>query len=1127
MPFTFRPSVGADVIIAGGAAGLLGIDFYNESGNAIVLTRNLFGTAHQFVPGGASVTGTAGSDTLFGNDSAATPDVLFWDPTTVNQLVSPSDFVTPFSNNAATSIDVVMMGAGNDFLTLSNDVSNLGNPGTYTLGMTGYGGDGNDILWMAAGNDAIFGDAGDDVLAGQAGNDIIQGGAGFDSLFGGSGADLLRFDGNDVNQGGADLYQVAIWTGAGANPTFTLSLAGGSGYAWSRDLFDGGTGTDTLQLTNGNDLLLMNAQDLTINGIGQSGNGNQLTAIEVIEGQAGNDVISVNNAAGGVAFAGALSISGGAGFDLIVSGNGDDLITGGNFVGAMSGGDRDTAYGGGGNDRIYGDSQDDPLNSVGGGIDTLYGGAGNDTVYGGAASDTVFGDGNQDTLYGGTGDDSVYGGTNADVLYGDLGIDRLFGGDVSDTLAFSTDANIAAAAADDGVRFWTGEGPVTTNFHVFSSDANRSFDSLDGGAGIDTFIAGSGNDVLLQNSSALVIDNVSQAEGAGRIVDIEVFVMGGGADVLVLNDAANGTDYTTAATVFGGSLNDLIVSGSGNDRISGGNPSGSAAADAFDTDTIYGGAGDDVIFGDRENRETSLEGAGDTLYGGGGDDTIFGDAGADRLFGGVGADSLSGGTGDDLLAYERDADVEGQLVVGWDGGHPGSQILEIVLEPGTTGTLDTFIGGDGFDTVDLRNVSTPGNRVYFGAQAGVPIASFISGIEMIYAGAAADVINLSRYEFDIDEYDAYTSDITVVGGGGGDVVFSGSGSDRIYGDHLAGTLSDGDGSDTLFGGTGNDIIYGDSVDGQQDGASVGDDVLFGGGGNDAVYGGRGNDSLVDIDDSSLYGGDGSDLLVLSLSGVFATGVTHGGDESDNEGDGDDRVFVDGYYESVTAGLGGGNDLFISLATGDNGEGEGGAKTDRVSGGTGDDVVSTWFGDDTIDGGSGGDALWGGAGVDTILGGPGSDYLYGGGGGEGEGGGDVLIGGDGSDYYYWAHTDGIDRVDDQDTVAGGEGDNYILVFSGYDDAGQFPAGSGVFETDNDLYDNAGGDDMVQITLDPDGDGSTQYIMTILQGEGAGSQLYFDSDEISVIGLWNNDAVGGTPVITAYVWDPIDGRYEYQP
>lgn len=1115
MPFTFRPSVGADVVLGTASSGIASVDLYNENGSSVVLTR-ILGFQHQFATGGP-LPGTAGSDTLIATDQA---DVVVWDPSTVNQILNNPDFVTPLSNNAATALDFLLLGGGNDLLTLSHDAGQFGNPGLYTQALTAYGGDGNDILWLAAGNDAVFGDAGADIMAGQAGADTMQGGAGFDTLFGGSGADLLLFDANDASQGGADLFEVAIWTGAGANPTFDLSLAGGSAFSWSQDLFDGGADTDTLRLASGNDLLLMNTQDLTINGVGQSGNGNQLTSIEVIEGQGGNDIISVNNAAGSVAFTGAISISGGAAADLIVSGDGDDLIAGGNFVGAMAGGDRDTAYGGGGADRIFGDSQDDPLNSTSGGFDTLYGGAGNDTVYGGAAGDTLYGDANQDSVYGGTGDDTAYGGANADVMQGDAGVDRLYGGLASDTLLFSADVNVVAAGGDDGVRFWTGEGPVNTSFHVFTSDANRSLDTLYGDDAVDTIIAGNGNDVLVQNSSALVIDNASQAEGAGRIDGIEVFVMGGGADVLVLNDASNGLAYANSVTAFGGSFSDILVSGSGNDRLAGGNPNGNAAADAFDIDTLYGGAGNDVVYGDRENRETSTEGAGDTLYGGSGDDSIFGDAGADRLFGGTGSDSLSGGMGDDQLWYNSDADVEGELVIGWDGEHAGPQILEIVLEPGTVGTRDTFAGGAGFDMVDLRDVSTPGNRVYFGAQAGVPIASFISGVEMIYAGAAADVITLSRWQFDIDEYDAYSSDITVVGGGNSDVVFSGSGSDRIYGDHLTGTLSIDDGNDTLFGGAGNDVIYGDSVDGQPDGVKAGADVLFGGAGNDIVYGGRGADTLVDIDDSSLYGGDDSDILSLRLGGVFATGAAHGGDESVN--DGDDRVFIGGYYESVTSDLGAGNDIFISNATGDNGEGESGARTDRVNAGSGTDAVSTWYGDDTINGGSGGDALWGGAGVDTIMGGADGDILYG-----GEGDGDLLIGGDGSDYYYWARTDGQDRIEDRDTVAGGEGENYIVVIPDFDPETDLPAvGSGVFETDHDLYE-LDGNDMVQL-VDLDGAGAgTMYELTILQGPGAGSSIIFDQQEISVIGLWNNDATGSTPVVTAYYWDADEGRYEYRP
>ena len=90
--------------------------------------------------------------------------------------------------------------------------------------------------------------------------------------------------------------------------------------------------------------------------------------------------------------------------------------------------------------------------------------------------------------------------------------------------------------------------------------------------------------------------------------------------------------------------------------------------------------------------------------------------------------------------------------------------------------------------------------------------------------------------------------------------------------------------------------------------------------------------------------------------------------------------------------------------------------------------------------------------------------------------------------------------------------------------QLRPGTGVFEIDHDLYDNAGGDDMVQI-VDIDGGAGTMYRIDILTGAGAGSSLTFDQQDISVVALWNNDAAPGTPVITQYAWDSVDQRYEF--
>ena len=65
-------------------------------------------------------------------------------------------------------------------------------------------------------------------------------------------------------------------------------------------------------------------------------------------------------------------------------------------------------------------------------------------------------------------------------------------------------------------------------------------------------------------------------------------------------------------------------------------------------DSIVGGGGDDVIYGD----------AGiDTVLGGGGNDIILGGTDADYLYGGLGNDLLIGGAGSDWLYGEGGDDI--------------------------------------------------------------------------------------------------------------------------------------------------------------------------------------------------------------------------------------------------------------------------------------------------------------------------------------------------------------------------------------------------------------------------------------------------------------------------------------
>ena len=149
------------------------------------------------------------------------------------------------------------------------------------------GGDGNDVLNVAAGikqsvglfggdgNDSLSGGSGNDTLEGAAGNDELRGNTGNDLLIGGDGNDTLR--GNDGND----------------------TLGGGLG----NDKLYGGNGNDAISGGDGNDSAYGDAGD------------------DTVLGDAGND-----------------QLYGGAGRDIVLGGDGDDFVDGGASSDTLSGG---------------------------------------------------------------------------------------------------------------------------------------------------------------------------------------------------------------------------------------------------------------------------------------------------------------------------------------------------------------------------------------------------------------------------------------------------------------------------------------------------------------------------------------------------------------------------------------------------------------------------------------------------------------------------------------------------------------------------------------------------------------------------------------------------------------------
>ncbi len=106
------------------------------------------------------------------------------------------------------------------------------------------GTNGDNVLTGTEGNDELEGGKGDDLLAGLGGNDELEGGKGDDRLLGGDGNDRLDGDkGSDFVDGGAGNDIVKAGKG---NDVANYTLAANPG---AHDVYDGGKGIDTLQLT--------------------------------------------------------------------------------------------------------------------------------------------------------------------------------------------------------------------------------------------------------------------------------------------------------------------------------------------------------------------------------------------------------------------------------------------------------------------------------------------------------------------------------------------------------------------------------------------------------------------------------------------------------------------------------------------------------------------------------------------------------------------------------------------------------------------------------------------------------------------------------------------------------------
>lgn len=109
-------------------------------------------------------------------------------------------------------------------------------------------------------------------------------------------------------------------------------------------------------------------------------------------------------------------------------------------------------------------------------------------------------------------------------------------------------------------------------------------------------------------------------------------------------------------SVYGGGGSDTINGWDGNDKIYGGSGDDDVRGGSGD-DAVYGGSGNDAVTGDDGNDTLSGGSGNDVLYGAWGNDRLDGGSGNDVLNGGFGTDRLTGGTGADALTGGAGADT--------------------------------------------------------------------------------------------------------------------------------------------------------------------------------------------------------------------------------------------------------------------------------------------------------------------------------------------------------------------------------------------------------------------------------------------------------------------------------------
>ncbi|NMX36096.1 type I secretion C-terminal target domain-containing protein [Pseudomonas sp. WS 5413] len=134
-------------------------------------------------------------------------------------------------------------------------------------------------------------------------------------------------------------------------------------------------------------------------------------------------------------------------------------------------------------------------------------------------------------------------------------------------------------------------------------------------------------------------------------------------------------------------------------------------------DTLLGGSGDDILFG---------QGGNDYLDGGKGNDILLGGTGNDTLIGGQGNDILIGGTGADTFVW-RSGDVGNDVIKDFKASEGDRIDLRDLLKGETDSTIDNFLKLTTVDNVTTLQISSEGKLNADGGLANADVTIKLEG----------------------------------------------------------------------------------------------------------------------------------------------------------------------------------------------------------------------------------------------------------------------------------------------------------------------------------------------------------------------------------------------------------------